>query len=158
DWFAELDAAPPGPDPFPIPDLGVGRLTARSAAEAERMVDKIIAYDTTSPFDAWRTRVLMAADDEHSPLYGCGSHDAAHVDNSESLAQLGPPDLDIVKLYLTEFTATLGQKPQARAEFIKLWNDGCAVLNYQGHGAPRQLADEVLFLSTDIPALLNGSK
>jgi hypothetical protein len=37
-------------------------------------------------------------------------------------------------------------------------SEGCTVVNYQGHGAPRQLADEVLLLSTDIPSLVNGLK
>ncbi len=155
DWLGELGTPPAGPNPYPIPDLAIGRIPARTAADADRIVDKLIAYEA-APFGAWRTRVLLAADDECSPLGGC--FEAFHTDNSEDLARMVPANLDVVKFYETEYPRVLGQKPLARAAFIKTWNEGCAVLNFQGHGAPRQLTDEVLFLSTDIPSLVNGSK
>lgn len=156
DWFAELDTPPPGTDPYPLPDLAVGRLTARTLPEAERFVDKIIGFETSSDFTPWRTRILMVADDECHPLNGC--NEGIHTGNTESLCGLIPPELDTVKFYLTEYVGNLGQKPAARAAFIRTWNEGCSVINYQGHGAPRQLADEVLFLSTDVPSLTNGAR
>jgi len=159
DWLGELDTPRNiPPDPYPVPDLAHGRITARSPAEAERIVDKIIGYETTSGFGTWRTRIIMAADDECHPLNGCGGFENSHIDNSEALVQLVPADLDVVKFYLTEFPSVLGQKPAARTAFIRQWSDGCAVINYQGHGAARQLSDEVLFLSVDVPALTNGAR
>ncbi len=155
DWLGELGTPPPGANPYPIPDLAIGRIPARTAADADRIVDKLIAYEA-APLGAWRTRVLLAADDECSPRGGCG--ETFHTDNSEDLARQVPANLHVVKYYETEYPSILGQKPLARAAFIKTWNEGCAVLNFQGHGAPRQLTDEVLFLSTDIPSLVNGAK
>jgi len=154
DWFAELDTPPFGND-YPLPDLAVGRLTARTPAEADRLVDKIVAFETSNDFTPWRTRILMTADDECHPG---NCNEGMHIGNTESLCTLVPPELDVVKFYLTEYPGVLGQKPQARAAFIRTWNEGCSVINYQGHGAPRQLADEVLFLSTDVPSLTNGNR
>jgi hypothetical protein len=39
--------------------------------------------------------------------------------NTETLCRQVPRDLDIVRFYLTEYPATLGQKPQARSAFIR---------------------------------------
>ena len=155
DWFGEMQTPGIGSPPFPLPDVAVGRLAARTPAEAERLVDKVIAYETTSGFGTWRARLLMTADDE-CQLESC--RESYHTNNTENLCAQVPRDLDVVKFYLTEYPYQLGQKPQARAAFIRTWSEGCVLVNYQGHGAPRQLADEVLFLSTDIPALTNGSK
>jgi hypothetical protein len=163
DWFGEMQTPNTnvGPDTptqstrFAVPDVAVGRIAARTNAEAQAIVDKIIAYESSGP-GAWRARLLMAADDECSPRGGCG--ETFHIGNTETLVSRTPQQLEKVKVYLTEYAATLGQKPQGRAAFIREWSRGCAVVNYQGHGAPRQLADEVLFLSTDVPSLQNGTR
>src|SRR5262249_58009625 len=47
------------------------------------------------------------------------------------------------------------QKPAARAALMKAWSEGCALLSYQGRGGASQLADEVFFLSSDVPTLTN---
>jgi hypothetical protein len=161
DWLAELDTPTNnvGPDigaRWPVPDVAMGRLAPRNAADAQRLVDKLIAYETTSGWGTWRARAIMASDDECSPRSGCSER--AHTVNSENLLAYLPSEFDVVKSYLTEYTATLGQKPQARTDFIREWSRGALLVNYQGHGAPRQLADEVLLLSSDIPALTNGSR
>ncbi len=158
DWLGEMDAprAAGLSNMHPLPDLGVGRLTPRTLGDAERLVDKLIAYDTSTDYGAWRTRVVLSADDECKPGQGC--FESEHVEGMESLVPWTPPEWDIDKSYLTEYPAVLGQKPQGRAAFIRSWSEGCALVCYQGHGAPRQLADEVLFLSTDIPSLTNSRR
>ncbi|MFQ5599052.1 MAG: C25 family cysteine peptidase [Candidatus Krumholzibacteriia bacterium] len=158
DWFAEMEAPPFDTLPwrlFPAPDLAVGRLTPRTPSEAERVVDKLIAFDTSTDFGAWRTRALMLSDDECSPR---GCFDRFFILNTETLVDLVPTENDVVKIYLTEYPRILGQKPQARQALIEAWSEGAALINYVGHGAPRQLADEVLFLATDVPALANGGR
>jgi hypothetical protein len=157
DWLVEMDTpAAGGSSPYPVPDLAHGRITARTLPEADRIVDKLIAYETTAGYGVWRNRIVMVADDECHPINGC--IETYHIDNTEALARRVPPELDVVKLYLTEYPRVLGQKPLARTAFTRLWSEGCAVINYQGHGAPRQIADEVLFLSVDVPSLTNGAR
>jgi hypothetical protein len=67
DWLGEFDMPRNGFPPFPVPELAIGRLAARSPSEAERPVDKLIGYETTSGFGPWRARILMSADDECTP-------------------------------------------------------------------------------------------
>ncbi|UCE02458.1 MAG: type IX secretion system sortase PorU [Candidatus Latescibacterota bacterium] len=158
DWLAEMET--PDQDVsfarvFPVPDLAIGRVTPRTANEARRIVDKLIAYDTSTEYGAWRTRLILAADDETTPSR---DRESFHINNTERLVALTPPEWDIDKVYLTEFPRLLSQKPEARAALIRTWSSGCALINYQGHGAPRQLADEVLFLGSDIPSLTNGTR
>jgi peptidase C25-like protein/flagellar hook capping protein FlgD len=161
DWLAEMEA----PARFisvefsyPVPDLGIGRITPRTTTEAARIVDKFIAYDNSTDYGAWRDRLLLTADDECTPTNGCGGGELNHINFTEDLVPLTPIEWDVAKVYLTEYPKTLGQKPQGRAAFIRAWSAGCALVNYQGHGAPRQLADEVLFLGSDVPSLVNGRR
>jgi hypothetical protein len=156
DWLAEM-GAPVYPDNFgqiyPLPDFAVGRVTPRGDSDARLIVDKIIAFETQAPTGPWHTTVLLAADDEH---HAGRAVETFHINNIEQLPPLVPTEWDIEKFYLTEYPLRLGQKPEARSAFIRRWSEGLGVIIYQGHGAPRQLADEVLFLGTDIPALVNG--
>jgi hypothetical protein len=158
DWLAEFDAPDPSRalrDVIPLPDVALGRVTPRTEAEARQVVDKFIAYDTSNDYGAWRARLILAADDENTPSR---SHEAFHIVNTEKLVGLTPDAWDITKVYLTEFPAEGGVKPKARKTFIREWSTGCALINYQGHGAPRILADERLFLASDIPLLSNGAR
>lgn len=158
DWLAEFD----GPDPnralvnvVPLPDVAPGRVTPRTEAEARRIVDKFIAYDRSDDYGAWRTRLILAADDEVTPRR---NNEAFHIVNTENLVGLTPDEWDITKTYLTEFPRQGAFKPSARTAFIREWSAGSALINYQGHGAPRTLADEHLFLAPDIPSLVNGAR
>ncbi|MFQ5598969.1 MAG: type IX secretion system sortase PorU [Candidatus Krumholzibacteriia bacterium] len=159
DWLVEMEH-PRSSQIFrsvhPVPDLAVGRITPRSVPEARRIVERIIAYDTSTDFGDWRTRVVLSADDECTPTRGC--FESIHIGNTENLVGLTPAEWDIDKIYLTEYPKVLGQKPLGRAAFIRTWSDGAAIVNYQGHGSPRQIADEVLFLATDIPSLTNATR
>ena len=157
DWLVEMDR-PAGSffTMYPLPDIAVGRISARTLAQADAIVSKIIAYDMSDDYGSWRTCVILSADDECTPTHGC--LEAYHTVNTERLVPLTPPEWDIKKIYLTEFAKVLGQKPAARRAFIAAWSDGAALVNYQGHGSPRQIADEVLFLGSDVPSLVNGTR
>jgi hypothetical protein len=162
DWFVEMETprngeqSPPFASVFPVADLYVGRLPVSNAGEAERVVDKIIAFESTANFGAWRGRILSASDDECEPYGGCMS--TYWILNNEMLLRQIPSRFDVEKLYLTEYASVQGQKLHARRDFIRLWNQGAAVVNWNGHGAASQLADEALFLQTDVAQLSNGSR
>lgn len=140
----------------PNATLAVGRLPARSLEEADVMVDKILAYEDDGNIGPWRGRVLMAADDECNPSSGCS--EALWTGNAEALAARVPADFDLHKVYLTEYPLEGSQKPTARAALIREWTAGAAVFCYIGRGAIGQLADEVLLLSADVPALTNAGR
>jgi len=161
DWFVEMDTplngtiAPTGSSCFPVADMPVGRLPVRDPAAADRVVDRIVAYETTTGFGGWRGRVLSASDDECTPS---SCFETFWVSNNERLLQEVWSDLDIEKLYLTEYGRVQSQKPHARRDFIRTWSEGATVVNWNGHGSSAQLADEGLLYITDVPSLANGPR
>jgi len=155
DWFGAMHTPAPNA-PAPQSVVSIGRLPARNLAEADRMVDKILAYESDASFGAWRGRVLVAADDECSPLAGCG--EVYFTGNAESLCGRIPAALDVDKVYMTEYPRVGARKPAARAALIQAWSEGCALVAYNGRGNGAQLADEVLLLASDVPLLTNGAR
>jgi hypothetical protein len=146
----------------------LGRLPAKSPAEAFDMVDKII--ETENPFaaddpfaagfDSWRGRALLVADDDQQ---GQGEDGAGnHTLQSEGLAAIiarQRPDVDLRKLYLYEYEwDERFFKPGATRAFINEINNGVAVVNWLGHGAPDVIADEQLMVKDDVMTLYNRKR
>lgn len=138
--------------------IAVGRLPARTADDAKNFVDKIIAYETTAPYDSWRNRITFVADDG---LTSTGDDGTIHTDQSERLAQVYTPDsytkdkIFIVQ-YPTVSSATGRRKPSANEAIDQAINRGTVVLNYTGHGNTGQWAHEKIFSEDQDFALLNN--
>lgn len=139
-------------------DVAIGRLPASDAEEARVMVDgKTVPYLTSSEYGPWRQRVILAADDEIAG--GPGGSEWYHTFNSENASAFLPPELERAKIYMIEFPREPGgAKPAARAAFIEAFNQGAAIVNYIGHGAPDVLAHEALFRVENVGQLLNGRR
>lgn len=136
-------------------DIAVGRLPAGSTSEARFLVDRVIEYELQRDFGSWRARVILVADDEKSPFGGDEQDDFINL--TEDIAHnIMAPYLDGKKIYLTEFPSIQGIKPASRLEFINSWNDGAVLINYVGHGSEAQMADEQVFLQSDVGNLRNG--
>src|SRR6185436_7592413 len=93
--------------------LALGRLAARSASDANIMVDKIIEYETASVKDPWKVRVTLVADDG---LAAQGVNETfTHTIPSETLAGMVPSLFEKKKIYLYEYptvyTASGRRKP-----------------------------------------------
>lgn len=58
--FAQLDGESPLDDP--LPDLALGRLPVKSAAELAALVAKLVRYETATGGLDWRSRALFVAD------------------------------------------------------------------------------------------------
>ena len=154
DWFVLMDVEDTPGESFI--DIAVGRLPAASTMEANFLVDRVIKYETEAEFGVWRDRVILLADDEQSPS---SKNQADFVLQSESIAtNLLKPYLEPARLYLTEYPAIQGIKPGSRLDFLQSWNDGALVINYVGHGSSVQMADEQVFLASDVGNLINGSR
>ncbi|MCZ6767293.1 MAG: C25 family cysteine peptidase, partial [bacterium] len=160
DWFVLLDAA--DSRGRGLPDVGAGRLPAGSVAEAQFLVDRVIAYETSTNFGTWRDRVVLVADDEVSPS---SQNQAQFVQQSEIIAHFSPgndsifhlaPYLEAHKVYLTEFPTVGSNKPGSRIALLDVWNSGALLINYIGHGSTAQLADEQVFVESDVGELFNG--
>ncbi len=160
DWLVDLDlASNPYPGLVGVPDLIVGRLPAANPAEADAMVQKIIAYDAQPEFGDWRNRMLLLVDDDKQgaqpdPVGGLFLQEA----DSLVTAQV-PGWLDRDKVELYEYPITQGiQKEGAHAEVLGQLARGAALWSYVGRGNMFKLADESAFVREDASTLVNGKR
>lgn len=138
-------------------DIGVGRITCKTLAEANAVVNKIIHYDTSPDcLGEWRNRIGFAADDEDSN---------AHITQADDIARLtdsNHPEFVQQKVYFDAFNqeSTPGgaRYPDARSALVNNLFKGQLVLNYLGHGGPKGWAQERVFQVGDIRNLNNINK
>ncbi len=130
-------------------DVGVGRLPAKTNAEALAMVNKIIHYDTDpGTFGEWRLNVGFTADDEDANT---------HVSQSDEIArkvEVRHPMYNQQKVYLDAFiqepTPGGARYPEANATLNNNIFKGQLILNYLGHGGPKGWAQERVLQVADI--------
>ncbi len=122
-----------------IPDIAVGRIPARTAAEFDAVVAKIKVYeaDTTG---AWHKKVVLAADN--------ADQGGDFATSSETLASMLPSSLTVTRAYIGSQGLAA-----ARSAVLQGLSDGALLLNYTGHGAVDRLAQEGLLTKADIAAL-----
>lgn len=135
-WMGETAAdnryvAVAGDDIFP--DLHLGRLPARTAAEVAVMVNKILTYEDAPPA-AWQSQTLFIADNLDS------AGDFAAMSDALVYGHLPAPyQANKVYLYVTHANATL-----ARTAIKNALNAGQLIVNYIGHGSVQFWAAEKL--------------
>ena len=154
EWYAHMDVS----DQFPgrsVMDVALGRLPVETAEEALLAVDKVIGYELDSPREPWRNEIILVADDELSSFES--ACETQWVDESEAITyQHAANYLTVRKIYLTEYPQIGTVKPQSRLDFLDAWNQGALIINYIGHGSSQQMADEQVFLGSDVSQLNNG--
>ena len=143
-------------------DIGIGRLPVQRVAEAEAMVDKLIAYDLGDTFGPWRSRYVFVADDGPTGLRGQQNDADLHVQNADVVATMVQeqlePRLHIDKIYAEVYPRvyeTTYQIPAAREAINAAIENGALLVNYSGHGGPDGLAQEDIFTIEDARALGN---
>jgi hypothetical protein len=112
-WFVAID----GPDDI-LPDMFIGRLTARTTSQADDMVDKIISYEQNPPDASWNRNVLLVADDE-TPFEAI----------SEQLADRLPYYYTANKVYASDYPPG-----DPTIDIANQINNGSLLVNYAGHG------------------------
>ncbi len=147
------------------PSLVLGRISSRTVAEANIVVDKIIRYQQESVNDAWKMRMLYIGDDSWTTEGGDFQDGTLHSDDAETLSLpfFTPEEFEKRKIHIAEyptaFTAQGRRKPGAAQEIIDLVNQGILVLNYSGHGNPNVWAHERIFeVTTSIPPMTNRNR
>ena len=144
--------------------LVLGRISARTVAEADVVVDKIIRYEESSSRDAWKMRVLFIGDDAYTTEGGEVGDRTLHSDDAEALATSFTPDeFEKRKIYIAEYptvNTTQGRrKSSANQAIVDQVNQGVLIFNYTGHGRADLLAHEHIFeVQTNVPQLTNASK
>ncbi|HUI66488.1 MAG TPA: type IX secretion system sortase PorU, partial [Bacteroidota bacterium] len=148
-----------------IPSLVLGRVNARSEAEADAYAQKVARYEDASGADAWKMRALYIADDawnpdQPDPDIGDGT---IHGDAMEALASETPDEIEKRKIYEAEYptvwTASGRTKPGAYQDIIDQVNQGVLIVNFAGHGNQSQFTHENIFnVATSIPQLTNSDR
>lgn len=133
DWFVDFN----GDD---LPDLAIGRLPARTPAEAAVMVGKVVDYDAAPPL----------------------GHQALLVADSSPEGDFEAVTQDLRGLLPWDFTATEVLRSQlddatARAQVLSGINAGPSIVNFAGHGSIN-LWHANLLDGDDAPGLTNTRK
>lgn len=134
-------------------DIAVGRIPAKTLAEAKNVVDKLITYDSSVSFGDWRNQITIVADDEDNNL---------HLNQAEANATLiaqQNKNLNIDKIYFDAFqqeSAAGGTSyPKAKEALNQKANTGTLLVNYTGHGGESGWAQERVLTLADINSWQN---
>jgi uncharacterized repeat protein (TIGR01451 family) len=122
-----------------LPDLAIGRLPARTAVEARRMVTRLLAYETA----ALSTENVFVADVNNGYNFEAFSND---------LSNMTPSGQTRTKIYRGQ----LGDAA-ARTQLLAALNRGPRLVNYSGHGAQDHWSGNI-FVSADATALTNNNQ
>jgi hypothetical protein len=130
-------------DPDYIPDLGVGRFSVTTPAEASALVEKTVDYEKVlfSSGTAWiKKAVFMASLDNYTVSEGTHNYVISNY--------MDPAGYTSDKLYCQTYSATTQQVRDAL-------NDGRGLAIYSGHGATTYWADGPQFTQSDVDGLTN---
>jgi len=136
DWFADLNSDE-------VPEMAVGRLPVRTAAEAAAVVSKIVGYELAAGED-WAKKVLLVADNNDAFDF-----EAASV----AVGSLLPVSVAVEGVFLGWTDLDL-----ARSMLLEKLNGGQLLVNYIGHGSLDRWAGEGLLTSEDAEALTNSPR
>lgn len=138
-------------------DMGVGRLPVKTPGEAYDVVNKIRVYASPASLGPWRLVNTYVADNEDNA--------GAHLAQSESMnlaVNNESPVFNSYKVYLDamNFVSTPGGTfcPDANKAINDRIDKGTFLLNFMGHGNPKQLAHERIVTSTDYNSWNNLNK
>ena len=138
-----------------LADIGIGRFTVSTLAQATQMVDKIERYivkDETT-MQPWRNVVTFFNDDE-----------AEFVSNSERMSEylktVNGEGMVVDKIYLGAYQQQSSPGGEVCPEMNTAINNrmekGTLVLNYTGHGGEVQLAEEKILQRKDVDSWRNA--
>jgi uncharacterized repeat protein (TIGR01451 family) len=139
-WYADLDGDR-------VPDFAVGRIPARTAAELQAVVDKLLAYEG-GPAGGWLESALFAADRADA----AGNFAA----DSDTLRELVPADYVRDRAYLGPGTTLAQARSLIAARVGGGVDGGAALVSYLGHAGLGQLSDEGLLVTADVASMGNG--
>ncbi len=138
-------------------DIGVGRIPVRTAADADMVVGKLIAFDKKPErYAGWRQEVLFVADDGDFNL---------HQSQADELAE----DIEGIygryhskKFYLDDYEQEQGNagqvSPKAYAALAREMNKGYSIVNFTGHGSEQVWMQERILDPNTPRALTNNPR
>lgn len=129
-------------------DIGVGRFPVTTAAQAQIVVDKTIAYMQKENAGSWRNEICVLGDD---------GDNNQHLEMAESISQIvedNYPEMQVNRIYWDaykrESSTTSTTYPGVEEAIQKQMDNGCLMVNYTGHANPTSLSHELSVLLKDI--------
>lgn len=135
-WFAAVE----GNDP--LPEMFIGRISAKDSNSAAQVVEKVIDYETGEASKP--SKALFVADND----------DPSFEDLDEELIGYLPKSVQAQRVYLADYA----QATEATQDILSKLNEGMALTTYVGHGHVTIWAAEKIFQSSDIALLNNDGK
>lgn len=127
-----------------VPEFAIGRLPVTTPQELLALVEKIRSFEQGKPGD-WTGRALLVADNPDKGVdFGA---------DCDRLAPQLPSGLVAERSYLGPLSLA-----KARHVLLSEWSSGLALVNYFGHGAHDQWANEGLLTNADVATLDNGER
>ena len=128
----------------PAPGMAVGRFPAWTTGDLSTMVSKTIAYEEISP-SGGAARSIALADSADNGVF--------EADAAEFLRHAVQPWYDTIAVHIRPNSPAY----KTRRQFLNLWGQGCAVIDFVGHMNGWQFAHEAYFTIRDIDSLATGS-
>lgn len=136
--------------------LAVGRIPARTIAEANKMVEKLIQYQSNKKMGLWQNQLTWVADDADFNL---------HLQDAEEIIsnlKTKTANWNHKKLYLDLFkasqTLTGNTYPDVNKAIQESIQAGTLVLNYTGHGNYLRLTEEAVISKSEMQSWNNTGK
>ena len=136
-----------------IPDIGIGRFTVYTTADAQVVVDKTISYAENANAGAWQNVLMFMGDDGNDNLH--------MKDNNETAESIKAqyPGYNVRKVmwdaYKREETTVGSRYPEVREIILSQQKAGALIMDYSGHGARNSISHEVVLELSDFEAFQN---
>ncbi|MCK6461165.1 MAG: C25 family cysteine peptidase, partial [Planctomycetes bacterium] len=119
-----------------VPDVAVGRIPADSREEAEAMLGRIVAYETSRDFGTWRRRVNVVAG-----IAGFGKWEDSLIENASTmlLKEEIPAAFDLHVTWANPPSPFCPPPALVAETVVERFNEGALFVTYMGHGSPRSL-------------------
>lgn len=154
DYMGFLDDNEGGDHLLDKVDLGIGRIPAQSVADANAVVDKLIAYMQNKSAGDWQNRILLLADD------GDDNMPNQHMKDADAIAGIFEehyPSYTVRRIYWDDYpievSATGKRYPAVTKEIYSALAKGALMVNYSGHGSSNLLSHEMVWKASDMAAL-----
>lgn len=129
-----------------LPDMLVGRITARDESDVAAYVDKVIAYESEADGEPWRKTALLVADDPDE------AGDFPAICDGIAEDYFAPAGFDTVKVYYNRYYSA------CRSMIVDAVDEGCCFCTYVGHGSNDRWSYERMFVTGDIDELNNATR
>ena len=128
-----------------LPDVAIGRLPARNAADLAAMIAKIKAYEASFG-QAWQNQIVLAAD----------TNDVVAGDFAVANAQLSRLAGSRYPVARIDLNAT--PINPARASLTNWFKAGAGFIHYTGHGGVNNWSGKGLLKAADVNAMNNSNR